>query len=423
MLQIKKGELILNYDLIIIGGGACGITASIMAKDLGINVALIEGTDRIGKKILTTGNGRCNITNSGLSYLRYHSDNNLFFKYTLNAFPLEKTINYFNSLGLYLITLEEGKMYPMSLQASSVLDIFRMNLEDKAIPIYVNTKVKEIKKDKSFKIVSQNGEVFTSKYVLLCTGGKSYSKTGSDGSGYNLAKALGHNIIPTAPGLVQLKLQYNRLKAISGIKFDGSVSIFLDGTLKRVETGEILFTDYGISGPPILQLSRFASKGVLNKKSVTIKVDMMKDYSKDGLIDFLESHFAMFSHRPISENLVGIINKKLIPIILKEAGVEDIHSITYNVTYDIRYKLYNLLKEWDFSVCGTNSFDNAQVTLGGIDTTEVSETTLESKLVSKLYFGGEILDVDGDCGGFNLQWAWSSANLAVKSIYNALSSK
>jgi len=162
---------------------------------------------------------------------------------------------------------------------------------------------------------------------------------------------------------------------------------------------------------------------VLNKNSVTIKVDMMKDYSKDSLIDFLESHFAMFSHRSISDNLVGIINKKLIPIILKEAGVEDIHSITYNVTYDIRYKLYNLLKEWDFRVCETNSFDNAQVTLGGIDTTEVSETTLESKLVSKLYFGGEILDVDGDCGGFNLQWAWSSANLAVKSIYNALNSK
>lgn len=412
----------MNYDLIIIGGGACGITASIMAKDLGINVALVEGTDRIGKKILTTGNGRCNITNSKINYLRYHSDNDLFFKSTLDNFTLEDTINYFNSLGIYLTTLEEGKMYPMSLQASSVLDIFRMNLEDKSIPIYVNTKINSIKKDKSFKIQAENGDIFTSEYVLLCTGGKSYTKTGSDGSGYNLAKALGHSIISTSPGLVQLKLQYSKLKAISGVKFDGTASILVDGTLRREETGEILFTDYGISGPPILQLSRIASKCIQNNKSISLKVDMMDKFSKDDLINFLENHFAIFSYRSISENLVGIIHKKLIPIILKEVGIEDIHEATYNISYDLRYKLYSLLKNWTFTVSGTNSFDNAQVTLGGVNTTEVDNVTLQSKLVPKLYFGGEILDVDGDCGGFNLQWAWSSANTAIKSIYNSLSS-
>lgn len=412
----------MNYDLIIIGGGSCGITASIMAKDLGIDVALIEGTDRIGKKLLTTGNGRCNITNSQINYLRYHSDNNLFFKSTLDNFTLEDTINYFNSLGIYLTTLEEGKMYPMSLQASSVLDILRMNLEDKSIPIYFNTKITSIKKDKSFKIQAENGDIFTSKYVLLCTGGKSYSKTGSDGSGYNLAKTLGHNIISPSPGLVQLKLQYNKLKALSGVKFDGTATVLVDGALKREETGEILFTDYGISGPPILQLSRIASKGVLNNKKVSLKIDMMDQFSKDDLINFLENHFALFSYRSISENLIGIIHKKLIPIILKEVGIEDIHEATYNISYDLRYKLYNLLKNWTFTVSGTNSFDNAQVTLGGVNTTEVDNVTLQSKLVPRLYFGGEILDVDGDCGGFNLQWAWSSANTAIKSIYNSLSS-
>lgn len=412
----------MNYDLIIIGGGACGITASIMAKDLGINVALVEGTDRIGKKLLTTGNGRCNITNSKINYLRYHSDNDLFFKSTLDNFTLEDTINYFNTLGIYLTTLDEGKMYPMSLQASSVLDIFRMNLEDKSIAIHVNTKINSIKKDKSFKIQAENGDIFTSEYVLLCTGGKSYTKTGSDGSGYNLAKTLGHSIISTSPGLVQLKLQYSKLKAISGVKFDGTASILVDGTLKREETGEILFTDYGISGPPILQLSRIASKGIQNNKSISLKVDMMDQFSKDDLINFLENHFALFSYRSISENLIGIIHKKLIPIILKEVGIEDIHEATYNISYDLRYKLYSLLKNWTFTVSGTNSFDNAQVTLGGVNTTEVDNVTLQSKLVPKLYFGGEILDVDGDCGGFNLQWAWSSANTAIKSIYNSLSS-
>jgi predicted Rossmann fold flavoprotein len=410
----------LNYDLIIIGAGACGIITSIMAKNFGIQVALIEGGDRIGKKILTTGNGRCNITNSEINCLRYHSDNKLFFKHTLDSFNLDDTLNFFKSLGLYVVTLEEGKIYPMSLQASSVLDIFRFNLEDKGIPLYLNSKVKTIEKHNLFKVITEDGTTFTSKKVLLCTGGKSYSKTGSDGSGYNLAKSLGHNVISTTPGLVQLKLKYDRLKALSGVKFNGCASIFVDGKLKKVDSGEILFTDYGISGPPILQLSRVASKGILNKRTVKLTIDMMIDFSKEALIDFFESHFAIFSYRSISENLVGIINKKLIPIVLKEAGIEDIHSITYNISYDQRFKLYNLLKQWEFLVSGTNSFDNAQVTLGGIDTTEVYNTSLESKLVPGLYFGGEILDVDGDCGGFNLQWAWSSGAMAIKSIYEQL---
>lgn len=410
----------MNYDLIIIGAGACGIVTSIMAKDLGINVALIESGDRIGKKILTTGNGRCNITNNEINYLRYHSDNKLFFKYALDNFNLDDTLTFFKSIGLYVLPLEEGKLYPMSLQASSVLDIFRFNIEDREIPLYINSKVKKIEKQNTFKIITEDGATFTSKKVLLCTGGKSYSKTGSDGSGYTLAKSLGHSIIATSPGLVQLKLKYDRLKALSGVKFIGCASIFIDNKLRKVDSGEILFTDYGISGPPILQLSRFASKGILAKRNVTLKVDMMMDFSRDALIDFFENHFAIFSHRSISENLVGIINKKLIPIVLKEVGIEDIHSITYNISYDQRFKLYNLLKDWEFIVCGTNSFDNAQVTLGGIDTTEVSDTSLESKLVSGLYFGGEILDVDGDCGGFNLQWAWSSAAVAVKAIKDSL---
>jgi predicted Rossmann fold flavoprotein len=410
----------LNYDLIIIGAGACGIVTSIMAKDLGIDVALLESGDRIGKKILTTGNGRCNITNNEISCLRYHSDNKLFFKYALDNFNLDHTLTFFKSIGLYVLPLEEGKLYPMSLQASSVLDIFRFNIEDREIPLYINSKVKKIEKQNTFKIITEDGRTFTSKKVLLCTGGKSYSKTGSDGSGYTLAKSLGHNIIATSPGLVQLKLKYDRLKALSGVKFIGCASILVDNKLRKVDSGEILFTDYGISGPPILQLSRFASKGILAKRNVTLKVDMMMDFSKEALIDFFENHFAIFSHRSISENLVGIINKKLIPIVLKEVGIEDIHSITYNISYDQRFKLYNLLKDWEFIVCGTNSFDNAQVTLGGIDTTEVSDTSLESKLVSGLYFGGEILDVDGDCGGFNLQWAWSSAAVAVRAIKDSL---
>ncbi len=414
-----KGDFNLYHDLIIIGGGACGIAAAIKAKDLGIDVAIIDGNDRIGKKLLTTGNGRCNITNNQLSANRFHSDNSSFFKNILEKFNLNHTLNFFNYLGIYTVVLDENKIYPMSLQASSVIDILRINLEDRNIPIYLNSKVTNISKEKNFKVICNTKDVFQCKNLLLCTGGKSYTKTGSDGSGYKLAKSLGHTIINPSPGLVQLKLEYNRLNAISGVKFEGTCKILVNNVFQKEESGEILFTDYGISGPPILQLSRIASKGILNNNEVSLKISLIT-LPYNEMVDFLENHFEMFSYRSIYTNLIGIINKKLIPVILKEAGIEDIHMSTYALDYKSKTNIYNLLHAWDFKVINTNSFENAQVTLGGVNTKEVDSTSLQSKLVKGLYFGGEILDVDGDCGGFNLQWAWSSSSASIEHIYSIL---
>jgi len=293
-----------------------------------------------------------------------------------------------------------------------------MNLSERNIPNYINERVLNVIKTKEgfFEVITSS-TTFTCKKVLLCTGGKSYTKTGSDGSGYTLAKNLG--LIKSIPGIVQLKLNYDRLKAISGVKFESSCNIEVNGKIQRQESGEILFTDYGISGPPILQLSRIASKGILNKSSVYIHVNLLNsDY--DHILDFFETHFAVFPYRNISDNLIGIINKKLIPIILKESGITDIHMPTYSIEYVYRYRLYKLLHDWKLEVIDTNSFENAQVTIGGVDTTEVNHITLESKLTPGLYFGGEILDVDGDCGGFNLQWCWSSSSAAINGIYNSL---
>ncbi len=378
----------MYHDLIIVGGGSCGIVSAIKAKDLSIDVAIIDSSDRVGKKLLITGNGRCNLTNEKLSLSRFHSDNNNFFKDIINTYVLEY--------------------------------ILRMNLSERNIPTYMNEKVLNIINTKKgyFEIITSS-TTYTCKKVLLCTGGKSYTKTGSDGSGHKLAKNFGHRLINLTPGIVQLKLNYDRLKAISGVKFESSCNIEVNGETKKQEFGEILFTDYGISGPPILQLSRIASKGIMNKSSVIIHVNLLNsDY--DHIVDFFETHFAVFSYRSISDNLVGIINKKLIPIILKECGITDIHMPTYSLEYEYRFKLYKLLCDWKFQVIDTNSFENAQVTIGGIDTTEVNPITLESTLTPGLYFGGEILDVDGDCGGFNLQWCWSSSSAAVNAIYNAL---
>ncbi|MVX66696.1 aminoacetone oxidase family FAD-binding enzyme [Clostridium chromiireducens] len=409
----------IYHDLIVVGGGASGLMAAIIAKDFGIDVAIIEGTDRIGKKILVTGNGRCNISNKSISYPYkcFHSENNTFFEEALNKFTVKDTKNMFLSLGLPLVELENGKMYPKSLQASSVIDIFRMALDDRQIPLYSNCKINSINKNKIFTLCSNNEEFknFSCNKLILSCGGKSAVKTGSDGSGYKLCKSFGHSIISTLPGIVQLKLDYPYLKALSGIKFDGSVSLLVNDEIVRTEVGEVLFTDYGISGPPIMQLSSHASKALYNNSKVAIRLDMLPYESKEDIENFFSSHFSMFNYRGISSALIGVINKKLIPTILKDVGIKDIHLPCSNIDWKIIKKLIDRFKEWDFNCIDTNGFPNAQVTVGGINTSEVNNMRLESKLVKDLYFCGEILDVHGDCGGFNLQWAWSSGYLAAKS--------
>lgn len=410
----------IYHDVVIIGGGASGMTAAITAKDFGLDVAIVEGTDRIGKKILTTGNGRCNITNSLISFPfeNFHSANDGFFIKSLNKFSVEDTKAFFLNLGLPIIELEKGKNYPQSLQASSVVDILKMALEEREIPVYNSYKVKSIHKSKGKFTLSTGNEdssVIKCKKLIMACGGKSAPKTGSDGSGYTLAKSLGHSIIEPNPAIVQLKLSHNKLKALSGIKFNGYAEVLCDGKSIRKEFGEILFTDYGISGPPILQISREASLGCFKGKEVKILVDMMPDKSLKELEDFLEGHFAVFSCREVINSLIGVVNKKMIPILLREAGIDNLHKPCYELTWKEKKALINLMKSWEFKCVGTNGFQAAQVTTGGINTKEVDSETLQSKLVDNLYFCGELLDVDGDCGGFNLQWAWSSGFAAALS--------
>lgn len=412
----------MHHDVIILGGGASGVFCAIACKDFGLDVAILEGTDRICKKLLTTGNGRCNITNKLISspFERYHSDNEGFFSTTLSSFSVDETINFFRFLGLPLITLEEGKMYPQSLQASSAVDILRYSLDDRNIPLYTNHKVINIKKQKKgFELwIKDLDETVTCGKLIFACGGKSAAATGSDGSGYNLAKSLGHSIINPVPALVQLKSDYKYLKAMSGIKLNGFAEVLVDDIPVKKQFGEILFTDYGLSGPPLLQLSRIASKGLSLGKNVTINIDLMYSLSKDELENFLEGHFAMFGHRSVLDVFIGIINKKLIPTLLKECLIDNIHKPAYELTWQEKQSICNKLKSWCFNVTGTNGFNNAQVTAGGVNTKEISEITLESNLCPNLYFCGEILDVDGDCGGFNLQWSWSSAMSVAKACRN-----
>jgi len=410
----------IYHDIIVVGSGASGLVAAIAAKDLGKDVALIEGTDRIGKKILTTGNGRCNISNTNICppYTPYNSSDNNFFKETLDNFTISDTKDFFLTLGLPIVELDNGKLFPASLQASSVIDIFRFALEEKEIPLYLNCKVNSIRKDELFKLSTSSEEFpsFSCGKLILANGGASAIKTGSDGSGYKLAKSLGHSIIKPIPGIVQLKLAFPNLKALSGVKFNGKVGITVNGELIREDIGEVLFTDYGISGPPILQLSSIASKALDKQNQVNLLVDMMSEKSQEDVDNFIENHLSVFSHRSISSALIGIINKKLIPTLLKDIGIYNIHLKCSELELSAKDLLCTRLKRWEFKCIGTNGFNNAQLTVGGVNTKEVNSSTLESKIVDNLYFCGEILDVNGDCGGFNLQWAWSSGILVGNNV-------
>ncbi|MEQ8188004.1 MAG: NAD(P)/FAD-dependent oxidoreductase [Candidatus Eremiobacterota bacterium] len=404
----------MKHKLIISGGGPAGLMAAITAHDSGMDTAIVEGNDRVGKKLLGTGNGRCNITNKFIDEQRYYSENPGFPGKILNAFTLNDTVNFFNTTGLPLVTLEEGKMFPMSLQASSVLDLLRLALEERNISVYCNSKIKEIFKDSVFKLKTVDNKLYECDRLILATGGKSVSSTGSDGSGFSLAIKLGHSLVKPLPSLVQLKLDCKYLKALSGIKFDGEADISVNKESKRKEKGEILFTDYGISGPPVLQLSRIASSGLSSGQKVTIKVNILNTMTEQDVEEFLENRLAVFNYRTVHDSFIGVINKKLIPVLLKESCIKN-NTLCSDITWKEKKNLFRLLNCWEFTVRDTNGFNNSQVTAGGVNTKEINEKTLESKIVPDLYFAGEILDVDGDSGGFNLQWAWSSGYVAGKS--------
>ncbi|HPB79332.1 MAG TPA: NAD(P)/FAD-dependent oxidoreductase [Sedimentibacter sp.] len=395
----------------VIGGGASGLTAAISAARNGAEVTICEKLNRVGKKILATGNGRCNYTNMNLSKECYHSNNLNFVDEVMKFFNLDKTLVFFEDLGILPYVDESGKVYPNSLQASSVLDVLRYELKRLNVKEVTDFNVTALRKSKDkFSIIGN--DTITADRVILATGGKASPQLGSDGKGYELAKSLGHEIIEPFPALVQLKLSGKYFKRIAGIKFDGIVKAYAGDRLIREEEGEILFTDYGISGPPILQVSRKVIEELNKKNKPFLNIDMFPGYSKLKLYDILQDRFRRINYKTIEESMIGFINKKLIPVVFYEAGFEDLNKICGKLNKKEIYKIIDILKEWKFEVIGHNSWQQAQSTAGGIKLSEVNPKTLESLKVKGLYFAGEILDVDGDCGGFNLQWAWSSGYTA-----------
>lgn len=402
----------MSVKVIVVGGGAAGMISAISAKKNGAEVTILERNSRVGKKILATGNGRCNYTNKFLDAKNYHGKNFKFVYSPLSQFGVEETISFFEKLGIVPAIEDGGKVFPLSFQASSILDVLRYELDNLGIETICNAFVKDIEnKGGKFLIKLEDGRRFNGDRIILATGGKAMPSTGSDGNGYNLAKKLGHNIVDIFPGLVQLKLEENFLKSINGVKVLGTAYLINKNKILREDRGDILFTDYGISGPPILQLSRKALE-LLNKgKEPILKISILNNIDKNELEESLKIRFAYMPKKTIEIGLIGLINKRLIPVILKETKIDKFKNIA-NLSNEEIEKIARILTDWRFEIKGSKSWSNAQVTAGGVDTREIESSTMESKLVEGLYFAGELVDIDGDCGGFNLQWAWSSGYIA-----------
>ncbi len=396
----------------VIGGGASGLMAAIVAAKNGADVTIYEKLNKTGKKILATGNGRCNYTNMYLSMDRYHGKNIKTAENILSHFDLKKTLSFFEDLGIEPYVGELGKVYPSSLQASSILDVLRYEAERLKVTEVTDFEVLELRKIKDKFSIIGNERSYEADKVILATGGMASPQLGTDGKGYELAKAFGHKIIEPFPALVQLKLKGKYFKRITGIRFDGVIKSFTDKKEIREDEGELLFTDYGISGPPVLQISRMVIEELNKNHAVYVSVDMFPKSSKIDLYELLSARFNKIGYKSLEDSLIGLVNKKLIPVILMEAGFEDTNKKCGKLNKKEIFKIIDILKEWKFEVTGHNTWSQAQSTAGGVDMTEVNSNTLESLKAKGLYLSGEILDVDGDCGGFNLQWAWSSGYTA-----------
>lgn len=400
--------------LAIIGGGASGITAAIFAAKKSknqIKIIILERMDRIGKKILATGNGRCNFSNVLTTENNFHGKNPEFTAYALSEFSPYSAIDFFSSLGVLAKEEANGKLYPYSDQASAILDALRFELERLDIEIKTNFEVSEIIPQKTgFKIISKNKESLFSKKVILSTGGCAAPNLGSNGSGFKLLKELNHKVTKLMPALVQLKTEEKEVKSLQGIKFNGVATAFVDDERLSSEEGEILFTDYGLSGPPIFQLSVLTAL----YKNVKIKLDFMPEYNKKAVFDLLKERKELLSHLTCESFFNGLLNKKIGHIIAKKSGIEKLSMQVSDISEDIIWKMCDLIKQMNFTITDTKGFNNAQVTAGGVLTRDFDDKTMESKIVKGLYCTGEVFDIYGDCGGYNLQWAFSSAYVAAE---------
>ena len=404
----------MKNDVIIIGGGASGLCAAvaIKQKNPSLTVRLLEALPRVGKKLALTGNGRCNITNRNITIGRYHGTYPEFCEYALSRFNIEVCEEFFLNIGVPFV-FEGDKAYPASLQAASVVDCLRFAAEELGVTVMTDTKVTNIQLSGGlYKVIADKLSFLADNIIIaagLMSGG---DRLGCDSGMLKLLAKAGFDTVETRPAIVQLKTAPDIVKQLKGIKVNAEVSLKSDGKILRKEYGETLFCDYGLSGPPILQVSGAAAR--LNNKC-TVSLDLMPEKSFDTLCAELENRVKNLKTRTSDEFFTGMMNKRLGQVVLKMCGLKlGVKVSAFDKSAVC--KIASVIKSMSFEITGNTGFVNSQVTSGGLDTAQFDSKTMMCIANRGLYAVGEILDIDGDCGGFNLQWAWSSALCAAHNI-------
>lgn len=391
----------------IIGGGASGMAAALAAaENEDVQVMLLERQARVGRKLQATGNGRCNLTNLHAAEGGYHGSEASFSDYAIGQFPPEAALNWFRSLGLYTVAEESGRVYPYSDQANSVVDVLRFALEKPNIDVKLGFEVQKVKKTAGgFQIEGDGENLLCDKLIVAC-GGLAGTKLGGTMSGYKLLRSLGHKCTKLRPALVQLKSSWKSLPGLKGVRANCHAQILHDGAVFSESTGELQFTEYGLSGPVMFEISRDACQG---GGEWICRLDFLPDMAGEDL----EAELLRRKHTqlPAGELFTGILHNRLGRVLTQEAGIGMNCPISDLSDYEIR-QAAKAAKCLEVTLTEPMGMDSAQVTAGGIATTEFDAATMESRIVSGLYACGEVLDIDGDCGGYNLQWAWSSGRLA-----------
>jgi len=404
-------------DVIIIGAGASGLVTAIVAARRGKKVLILEKNNKVGKKLLATGNGKCNITNQKPNVNRFYSQNPSFLEQSLDGYNYQSIKQFFKSIGLELIEAKEGKVFPMSLQASSVVELLLCESEQLGIKILCETEVTSIsKQNNSYEVQHSKGKTIAPSLVIA-TGHISAPQLGGVDDGLNFAKRLGHTVVKPFPTLVQLTSSHKEsyLKQMAGVKVESRVTIETQQGIVEKQ-GDVLFTTYGISGLAILDISRFVMEELSKKKSIMLTIDLVPKMSQEQLLALMKKSLVKKSSKPLKVWMQGFINKKLIEPILEPLKLqnETVGRVTSNIQE--LEKIVSQIKAFEFTVNGSQGYKGAEVATGGVNTKEINPKTMESKLNKGLYFTGEVLDVDGDRGGFNLHFAWVCGLRAGESL-------
>ena len=400
------------FDTVVIGGGASGLTAAIFAARQGCRVMVLERKEKLCKKIYATGNGKCNFTNKDWQASYFRGSDFSLAEPVLHSFSLEDTLAFFKEIGVYPKE-RNGYYYPASEQAASVAESLIREAERLGVLYLTDVKIVEIYKNDNLFCTDTNSGYFRSKSLVLATGGKASPVHGSDGSGYPLAKGFGHTVIPPQPAIVQLKAEGNFFKTLAGVRTEGRITLSVGGET-YTEKGELMFTAYGLSGIPVMQVSRYASVALAEKIAVTAELDLFPALSEGELSEEIVRRFRFMKENTAEEALAGLCNHKINYVLLLLCGLEPTKKAgSYNKKDAML--LAGKIKHFSVKITDTNGFEQAQACTGGVPLKELTEH-MESKLVPGLFITGELADIDGTCGGYNLQWAWSSGAAAGRKI-------